>query len=195
MRKFTEDHLVIASHNKGKIIEIEKLLSPYVKQISSARDHHLPEPEETGKTFHDNARLKALTTVAATQLPALADDSGICVEGLGGAPGIYSARWCNEDKNYQTAIDRIFKELNGAPAVTEFVTVFALAWPDGEVAFVEGRVRGTLLPAPRGQDGFGYDVYFVPDGYHQTFAELGAGVKDQISARARAMQELIRLYF
>jgi len=195
MRPFREDSLVIASHNSGKVVEIKKLLAPYVRNLVTANEKKLPEPEENGETFHDNARIKALAAVAGTNLPALADDSGICLTALNGAPGIHSARWCGEPKNYQTAVDRIFKELNDQPATTEFVTVFALAWSDGEIIYAEGCVQGTLLPEPKGADGFGYDAYFIPDGYTKTFSELGATVKDSISARARALRNLVELCF
>jgi len=196
MRQFHEDSLVIASHNKDKIGEIKKLLAPYVGNLVTANEKNLPEPEENGASFHDNARIKALAAVAGTNLPALADDSGICLTALNGAPGIHSARWRGESKSYQTAVDRIFVELDGrSPAAAEFVTVFALAWPDGEIIYAEGRAQGTLLPKPNGEDGFGYDAYFIPDGYTQTFSELGAAVKDNISARARALQALVKICF
>jgi len=195
MRQFREDCLVIASHNKDKVAEIKKLLAPYVGHLITAGEKNLPEPEENGASFHDNARIKALTAMSATGLPALADDSGICLSALNGAPGIHSARWCGEPKNYQTAVDRIFKELNGQSTAAEFITVFALAWPNGEIVYAEGRVQGTLLPRPNGADGFGYDAYFIPDGYTQTFSELGAAVKDSISARARSLQNLVTVCF
>jgi XTP/dITP diphosphohydrolase len=201
MRKFSGDEIIIATHNAGKLIEFQKLLGPYIAKISSASDYHLPEPDETGATFHENAALKALAAARATGIPALADDSGLCVVALGGSPGIYSARWV-ENKIYQTAIDRIFLELGGKPARAEFVCVLALAWPEpapvkagGEIVYAEGRCGGMLIPAPRGDDGFGYDPYFVPDNYDKTFAELGSLVKDQISHRAIAFQQLIKNYF
>jgi XTP/dITP diphosphohydrolase len=194
MRKFSGDEIIIATHNRGKLIEFQKLLSPYIANISSAADHHLPEPDETGKTFHENAAIKALAAAKATGIPALADDSGLWVDALNGAPGIYSARWA-PNKNYQTAIDRIFLELGGKPARAEFICVLTLAWPDGETIYAEGRCSGILLPAPRGADGFGYDPYFVPDNYDKTFAELGPAIKDQISHRALAFKNLIAKYF
>ncbi len=191
MRKFDSDQLLIASHNKDKISEIKNLLSPFVRDFLTAIDHNLPEPDENGKTFHENARIKALAAATVTKIPTLADDSGLCVTALNGAPGIYSARWV-ENKNYQTAIDRIFGELNGAAATAEFICVLALAQPDGETEFFEGRCSGILIPAPRGDMGFGYDPYFIPDGHDKTFAELGAAVKDKISHRARALAALLQ---
>jgi XTP/dITP diphosphohydrolase len=182
--------LLIASHNKGKVAEIAALLAPLGCAITSAADHHLPEPDETGVTFHENAALKARAAAEAAGMPALADDSGLCMAALGSAPGIYSARWV-ENKDYQTAVDRIFRELNGADAVAEFVCVLALSQPNGDTEFFEGRCTGYLIPQPRGAEGFGYDPYFVPDGYDQTFAELGQAVKDQISHRAVALKALV----
>jgi XTP/dITP diphosphohydrolase len=187
-------NLIIATHNRGKLAEMQKLLGPYVAKISSAADHNLPEPEETGSSFHENATIKALAAAKATGIAALADDSGLCVTELNGAPGIYSARWV-ENKNYQTAIDRIFKELNGKDTKAEFICVLALAQPGGETQYAEGRCSGTLIPTPRGTDGFGYDPYFVPDNYEKTFAELGGAVKKEISHRALAFRDLIAKYF
>ena len=195
VRRFHDSTLLIASHNKGKIAEIRKQLGLYIPRFTTASEENLPEPEETGQTFQENARLKALTAATTCKTPALADDSGIGLAALNGAPGIHSARWTGENKNYQAAVDRIFLELKGRVAVTEFVTVLALAWPDGGVVFAEGRCSGTLIPQPRGGAGFGYDAYFIPDGYDKTFAELGNTVKDEISARARAFQNLIQQCF
>lgn len=199
------NEIIIATHNAGKLIEFQKLLGPYVPKISSAADHDLPEPIETGTTFHENAALKAIAAASATGIPALADDSGLCVDALGGAPGIYSARWTYIDPspaasqhplplkgrgNYQHAVDRIFRELNGRAPCAEFVCVLALAQPDGKIEYAEGHCAGTLIPHPRGEEGFGYDPYFIPDGHTKTFAELGKDVKDKISHRALAYAAL-----
>lgn len=194
MRKFLGDELIIATHNRGKLVEIQKLLGAYVKRFSTAGDHELSEPDEIGGTFHENAELKARAATNATGIPALADDSGLCVEALGGAPGIYSARWV-QNKNYQTAMDRIFNELAGQSPRAKFICVLALAWPDREIVFAEGECAGTLVLTPRGEEGFGYDPYFIPDGYEKTFAELGHAVKEKISHRAHAFQNLIANYF
>jgi non-canonical purine NTP pyrophosphatase (RdgB/HAM1 family) len=188
------EKILIATHNAGKIAELTALLSPHITTIKNARDLNLLEPEETGNSFHENAALKAIAAAHTANIPALADDSGLCVAALDGAPGIYSARWA-ENKNYQFAIDRIFRELNGADATAEFVCLLALAQPNGETEFFEGRCGGTLIQTPRGGGGFGYDPYFVPEGYDKTFAELGAAVKDKISHRAIALQNLIDHYF
>ncbi len=186
-------NLIIATHNRGKLAEIQTLLGSRIPNISSAADHGLPEPEETGKTFHENAALKALAAARATGILALADDSGLCVPALGGDPGIYSARWA-PNKNFQIAVDRIFSILGADQTPAEFVCVLALARPNGEVVYAEGYCTGTLFPTPRGTDGFGYDPYFVPNNYNKTFAELGSTVKDKISHRALAFQDLIARY-
>jgi len=195
MRKFNEGKLLIASHNKDKVIEIEKLLSPYVKTFSTAREHNLMDPDEDGKTFHENARIKALTAAAATKLPALADDSGLCVAELGGAPGIFSSRWAGPDKDFDDATQRLMRDLNGRDARAEFICVLALAWPDGDVVYAEGACAGRLIYPGRGDYKFGYDPYFVPDGYNKTFSELGIAVKSEISHRARAFQALVKTTF
>lgn len=198
-RIFTEDTLLIASHNKDKIIEIKTLLSPYVKNFPTASDHNLPEPDEDGKTFHENARIKALTAAAATRIPALADDSGLCVAGLNGAPGIFSSRWAmtghEGGKDFDGATKRIFKDLNGKDAAAEFVCVLALAWPDGTVVYAEGKCAGTLVYPGRGDYKFGYDPYFTPNAFNQTFAELGQAVKAKISHRALAFKALVKSSF
>lgn len=196
MRRFAEKELLVASHNKDKISEIEILLSPYVKKFVTAKDHHLPEPNEDGKTFHENARIKALTAAAVTKLPALADDSGLCVEALNGAPGIYSSRWAGSSKDFTIATQKIFRELgDNQNTRAEFVCVLALAWPDGEVVYAEGRSAGRLIFPGRGNYLFGYDPFFVPDGYTETFAELGPEGKAAVSHRARAFEKLVKDYF
>lgn len=196
MRKFTENELLIASHNKDKVAEIETLLSPYVKKFVTAASLNLPEPSEAGKTFRDNARIKALTGAAATRMPALADDSGLCVEGLNGAPGIYSARWAGATKDFTVATQKIFRDLGeNKNTRAEFVCVLALAWPDGEVMYAEGRSAGHLIFPGRGDYRFGYDPFFIPDGYDKTFAELGMNGKAAISHRGRAFAKLVYDYF
>lgn len=196
MRKFREDQLLVASHNKDKIAEIEILLSPYVKTFVTSRNQNLPEPNEDGKSFHENARIKALTGAAATRLPTLADDSGLCVEALDGAPGIYSSRWAGVAKDFDAATQKIFRELGNNPNHrAEFVCVLALAWPDGEVVYAEGRSAGTLIHPGRGDYKFGYDPYFVPDNYDETFAQLGPEGKALVSHRSRAFAKLVKDYF
>ncbi|MDX2073524.1 MAG: RdgB/HAM1 family non-canonical purine NTP pyrophosphatase [Alphaproteobacteria bacterium] len=187
--------LVIATHNAGKLREFESLLAPLGIAVKSAGQLGIPEPEETGATFAENAELKARYSMLASGLPALADDSGLVIPALGGAPGIYSARWAGPDKNFNTAFDRIEKELDaaGAPASSPayFACALALAFPGGECIHFEGRAHGTLTFPPRGKNGFGYDPVFIPEGYDVTFAELEANTKQAISHRARAFSEFL----
>jgi XTP/dITP diphosphohydrolase len=196
--------LVVATHNPGKLWEIRELMKPYGVEAVSAAELYLDEPEETGATFRDNAALKAEAAARASGIVALADDSGICVEALGGAPGIYSARWAGEDRDFGAAMARVERELEagGAPPPwrAAFVSVLAIAWPDGALKTFEGRVDGTLVFPPRGTAGFGYDPIFRPDGHDRTFGEMYADEKHAIPAdgslalshRARAFQKFAR---
>ncbi|MHB8886913.1 MAG: RdgB/HAM1 family non-canonical purine NTP pyrophosphatase [Methylovirgula sp.] len=209
MRKL-EGRLVIATHNAGKLWEMRDLLAPHGLDAVSAGDLGLPEPEETGETFHANAELKALAAARAAGLPALADDSGLCVDGLGGAPGIYSARWAEVapggPRDFAAAMEKLETALTeiGAmpPFAAHFVSVMALAWPDGAVESFEGKVFGTLVFPPRGMLGFGYDPIFLPEGLARTFGEMMAAEKQAIPAdgspalshRARAFQAFARAY-
>jgi XTP/dITP diphosphohydrolase len=188
------ERLVIASHNPGKIEEIEALLAPYGAAAIGAGALGLPEPEETGASFEENAVLKARAATEASGLPALADDSGLVVPALAGAPGIYSARWAGPSKDFRVAMERVQQELADKDRRARFVAVLALAWPDGEVALFRGEVQGRLTWPPRGERGFGYDPMFVPDGYDLTFAEIDAA-KHQISHRARAFAKLVESCF
>jgi XTP/dITP diphosphohydrolase len=185
------DRLVLASHNKGKLAEFRELLAPYGIDVVSAGDLGVPEPEETGETFEENARLKAVVSTFATGLPALADDSGLEVEGLGGAPGVYSARWAGESRDFGAAMGRVEKELAakgalGQPPRANFTCVLCLATPDGEALLFEGKVFGHLSFPPRGSNGFGYDPIFVANGQTLTFGEMDSGAKRDISHRAAA---------
>ncbi len=189
------ERLVIASHNPGKVEEIEALLAPYGVIAVGAAALGLPEPEETGATFEDNAELKARAAVEASGLPALADDSGLVVPALDGAPGIYSARWAGPTKDFRIAMERVHRELGGQDRRAHFVAVLALAWPDGAIETFRGEVYGQLTWPPRGERGFGYDPIFVPDGYDQTFGELDPDLKHQISHRARAFTKLVEACF
>lgn len=186
------DSLVVATHNKGKLWEIQQLLNPYGVTAVAAGDLGAPEPEETGETFEENAQLKALIAAFATGQFALADDSGLSVEALGGAPGIYSARWAGEERDFRIAMQRVEDELQAKGARepsqrrAEFICVLCLANPVGSVQFFEGRVPGRLIWPPRGTNGFGYDPIFVPDGYEQTFGEMEPAQKYELSHRARA---------
>lgn len=196
--------LVAATHNAGKLVEIQDLLGPHGVEIVGAGALGLPEPEETGDSFTANALLKARAGTFGAQLPALADDSGLCVAGLDDAPGIYSARWAGEGRDFAGAMARIERELRARGAPTPwrayFISVLALAWPDGHVETFEGRVDGHLVFPPRGTAGFGYDPIFVPDGHARSFGEMTASEKHglpsdgslALSHRARAFQKLER---
>ena len=194
IRKLAPGKLVIASHNPGKVREILEMLGPYGIEPVSAAELDLPEPEETGTTFLANAELKALQAADLTGLPALADDSGLCVDALNGDPGIFSARWAGEDKDFRVAMQRVNDaiEATGPDASRDahFTCVLALAWPDGHVEWFEGRVDGTLVWPPRGTGGFGYNPIFVPEGSEQTFAEM-PDAKKAISHRARAFDAMM----
>lgn len=185
--------LVVASHNPGKVWEIHQLIAPYRMAAVSAGDLGLPEPEETETTFAGNARLKAVAAAAASGLPALADDSGLEVAVLGGAPGIYSARWAGPKKDFAIAMARVKSEVEAAggwhhdaPPRANFVSVLCIAWPDGTSEIFEGRVDGHLVWPPRGGNGFGYDPMFVRDGAEQTFGEMQPAEKHAVSHRTRA---------
>ena len=183
--------LVVASHNKGKVWEIHQLIAPFGLDAVSAGDLGLPEPEETEATFQGNARLKAVAAAKASGLAALADDSGLEVEVLDGAPGIYSARWAGPTKDFSIAMRRVHDEIAtrsawASPPRARFVSVICLAWPDGESQEFEGRIEGTLVWPPRGGNGFGYDPMFCPEGAAQTFGEMEPADKYAISHRTRA---------
>jgi XTP/dITP diphosphohydrolase len=194
-RRFTGDRLVIASHNTGKVREIADLLSAYVGAFPSAPELGLIEPEETGHTFVDNAALKARAAAAAGALPALADDSGLVVPALGGAPGIYSARWAGPERDFKVAMRRVEAELGDRDPAAYFVCALALAWPDGHVESVEGRIDGRLVFPPRGDRGFGYDPIFVAVGRTLTFGEMEPDEKHRISHRADAFRQLVERCF
>jgi XTP/dITP diphosphohydrolase len=190
-RRFTDKKLVIASHNKGKAKEIAELLAPFAIEIISAGTLGLPEPEETEDSFIGNARLKALAATRASGLPALADDSGLCVDSLDGAPGIFSARWAGPSKDFGSAMNRVLKEIHGKPRGAHFIAALALAWPDGHCEVFEGRVDGTLVDTPRGNRGFGYDPIFRPNGHDLTFGEMDPDAKHRMSHRADAFRQLV----
>ena len=189
--RLTGDRLVIASHNPGKVEEITALLAPFAVETVSAASLGIAEPEETGDSFEANAALKARAAAEASGLPALADDSGLVVPALGGAPGIYSARWAGPGKDFRPAMERVQRELGNQERRARFVAVLALAWPDGQIALYRGEAHGRLVWPPRGDKGFGYDPMFVPDGYALTFGELEPELKHKISHRARAFAKLV----
>jgi len=205
-RRLGSEPLVIATHNAGKLREIQALLAPYGVKCISAGSLGLPEPEETGTTFAANALLKARAAAEAAQLPALADDSGLCVTALGGRPGVYTADWAERQRfegppgrDWYMAMGKVegmLAELGpDAPRDCWFACVLALAWPDGEQAVYEGRADGTLTWPPRGTLGFGYDPVFVPKGGDRTFAELDPEEKHRISHRADAFAKLVAEQF
>jgi XTP/dITP diphosphohydrolase len=195
--------VVIATHNSGKLAEMRELLAPFQIEAISAREMGLDEPEETGTSFSENARIKACAAALASGLPAFADDSGLVVEALDGAPGIHSARWAGPDRNFSRAMGEIENKLRAQGATTpesrkaHFVSTLCLAWPDGHVEEFEGRVDGTLVWPPRGDKGFGYDPIFLPGGYERTFGEMTSEEKHGLpprglgfSHRARAFRKL-----
>ena len=195
-RRFSEDCLIIASHNAGKVREINALLQPFGVTVRSAGELGLPEPEETGNTFTANAMLKAEAAAMAAQLPALSDDSGLAVDALDSAPGIYSARWGGPQKDFGAAMRKVEGKLAPQDSrAAHFVCVLALAWPDGHIETFEGRVDGTLVWPPRGALGFGYDPMFLPVGRDETFGEMDQEAKHRISHRADAFQKLVDACF
>ena len=200
MRRFTGDRLLVATHNKGKLEEIAALLEPYGIACVSAGDLGLPEPEETETTFLGNARIKAHAAAQATGLPALADDSGIEVDGLGGAPGVYTADWAATPtgRDFVQAMTRTWKELEKVqapcPRTARFRATMVLAWPDGHEEVFEGKVEGQVVWPMRGRQGHGYDPMFQPAGHNVTFAEMGAAEKNRISHRADAFGKLVACF-
>jgi XTP/dITP diphosphohydrolase len=206
MHRQLTGRLLIATHNPGKLAEMRELLAPHGIEAISAGDLGLGEPEETGKTFHANARIKAVAAAEAAQLPAFADDSGLAVDALDGAPGIFSARWAGPNKDFNAAMARIERLLQERGAATQdkrgahFVSALCVAWPDGHLEEVEARADGTLVWPPRGTAGFGYDPMFMPDGFTRTFGEMTSIEKHGmpplgfgLSHRARAFVKLAEI--
>ena len=193
------DKLVIATHNKGKLREIRALLEPFGIECLSAADLDLPEPEETGVTFADNADLKARTAADLSGLPALSDDSGLCVDALGGRPGVFTANWAEDaqgNRDWMRGMTRVWEELEAvgpdASRDAHFTCALAIAWPnDGQCETFEGRVDGALAWPPRGERGFGYDPMFVANGFDITFGEMDPDEKHSISHRAAAFRKLV----
>ncbi|WP_341367742.1 RdgB/HAM1 family non-canonical purine NTP pyrophosphatase [Yoonia sp. BS5-3] len=197
MRKFDGDTLVIATHNTGKLEEMVNLLSPFDISLTSNADHKLPEPEETETTFVGNARIKAHAAAKATGLPCLADDSGIEVDGLDGAPGVYTADWAEtpNGRDFNLAMERTWAALETVsapfPRTARFCCTMVLAWPDGHDEVFAGVMPGQIVWPMRGDQGHGYDPIFQPDGYDVTFGEMDRWEKNKISHRADAMAKLI----
>ena len=197
-RQFTESKIVIASHNAGKVSEIADLLEPQGVSVISAGDAGLSEPEETGKTFIENAELKAKAAASVSGLPALADDSGLSVSALGGAPGIYSARWAGENKDFESAMKRVADALlmsGQYDKTAHFHCALSLCWPDGALETFEGVLAGELIWPAKGDRGFGYDPMFVPNGYTQSFGEMDPDKKHAMSHRSIAFQKLLSTCF
>lgn len=197
-RTFTGDQLVIASHNPGKVREIGELLSPFGVEVISAATLGLAEPVEDGETFIANAEIKALAAAKTANLPALADDSGLCVKALGGDPGVLSARWAGADKDFSVAMEKIetaMKASDSSDRSAHFACALTLAWPDGHTETFEGQVQGSMTWPPSGAKGFGYDPTFVPQGHTITFADMPPHQKHAMSHRANAFQLLVKACF
>lgn len=191
MRRFSGGRLILATHNAGKAREIAALLAGTGAAFTGAGELGLSEPEETADSFSGNAVLKARAAAEAGGAPALADDSGLCVYALDGAPGIYSARWAGPEKDFDGAVRRIREEMGDCDdRRAAFVCVLALAWPDGHVQTVEGRCEGRLTWQKRGANGFGYDPFFIPEGHERTFGEMSAEEKRALSHRTKAFAAL-----
>ncbi len=197
MRRFSGDRLLVATHNKGKLEEIADLLAPFDVKVVGAAELNLPEPDETETTFIGNARIKAHAAAQATGLPALADDSGIAIDALGGAPGVYTADWAEtpNGRDFIMAMTRAHDALEAAnapyPRRAQFCCTLVLAWPDGHDEVFEGVMPGQVVWPMRGDQGHGYDPIFQPDGYDQTFAEMDRWEKNRISHRADAFRKLV----
>jgi XTP/dITP diphosphohydrolase len=200
MRRKLAGKVVIATHYPGKLVEMRELLAPLGVEVVSAAELNLPEPEETGKTFLENAHIKAAAAAKAAQLPALADDSGLTVDALGGEPGIYSARWAGPDKDFSRAMRVIDEKLklagdtDASKRRAAFVAALSVVWPDGHEEVVEGRVEGTLVWPPRGTKGFGYDPMFLPDGHARTFGEMSSEEKHGLPPRGLGLSHRARAF-
>jgi XTP/dITP diphosphohydrolase len=188
MRRLEGNEIVVATHNPGKVREIAELIAPYGLKARSAAELGLPEPKETGTTFRENAYIKAFAAAGATGRPALADDSGLCVDALGGSPGVYTADWAempDGSRDWMMAMRKVEEKLRAAGAISRqargarFVATLCLAWPDGHAEYFEGEAPGTLVWPPRGENGFGYDPMFLPVGHEKTFGEMTSGEKHQ----------------
>lgn len=196
-RHLQPGRLILASHNAGKLAELREWLRPFSMTLDSARELNLPEPEETGADFAANAAIKARAVAAASGYPALADDSGLEVDALGGRPGIFSARWAGPGKDFNAAMEKVLRELRAAKSdnrIARFVCALALAWPhasgeaEGECETFLGVIEGEIIDRPRGAHGFGYDAIFRPNGYRQTFAEMNSQQKQKLSHRSQALR-------
>jgi XTP/dITP diphosphohydrolase len=198
-RKFSGDELVVATHNKGKLKELRELFGDRVKKLSAASDYGVEAPEETGTTFLENALIKAQAVAKATGKPALADDSGLCIDALDGAPGVYSADWAEQKdgpRDFNMAMNKVNTLLaHGADKKAHFVSCLVLAWPDGHYEVVEGHAHGKISWPPRGTNGFGYDPIFMPDGDTRTYGEMTADEKNATNHRAVAFKKMLAKCF
>ena len=200
MHRAITGRLVIATHNKGKLAEMRELLGRHGVEAVSASELNLPEPEETGMTFAANARIKAEAAANASGLPSFADDSGLAVDALDGAPGIYSARWAGETKDFRHAMEKVEGMLRERDAFkseqrkAHFVSVLCVAWPDGHVEEFEGKVDGTLVWPPRGDQGFGYDPMFLPHGFDLTFGEMTSDQKHGLPPKGQGLSHRARAF-
>jgi XTP/dITP diphosphohydrolase len=200
MRRFDGDHLLIATHNRGKLEEMAALLAPFGITVSSAKDHNLPEPDETGTTFVENARIKAHAAAQATGLPALSDDSGIEIDALDGAPGVYTADWAEtpNGRDFIMAMQKTHDLLEAKaapyPRTARFCCTLVLAWPDGHDEVFPGVMEGEIVWPMRGDEGHGYDPIFQPKGHDLTFGEMDRWEKNRISHRARAVEKLTQVF-
>ncbi|ARE40610.1 Nucleoside 5-triphosphatase RdgB (dHAPTP, dITP, XTP-specific) [Rhodovulum sp. P5] len=200
MRRFTDDTLLVATHNHGKLEEIAHLLEPYAIKVTGAGEMNLPEPEETETTFVGNARIKAHAAARATGLPALADDSGLAVDALGGEPGVYTADWAEtgSGRDFPMAMERVWRKLEEVaapePRTAQFCCTFVLAWPDGHDEVFEGKMPGQIVWPMRGDQGHGFDPIFQPEGYEITFGQMDRWKKNKISHRARAFEKLVEIF-
>lgn len=200
MHRKLEGRIVIATHNAGKLREMRELLAPFGIEAISAGDLGLIEPDETGVSFAENARIKAQAAAMTAGLPAFADDSGLCVEALHHAPGIHSARWAGPSKDFKAAMNQIERLLQEKDATlpdqrrAHFISALCVAWPDGHVEAFEGRVDGTLVWPPRGDLGFGYDPIFLPDGHARTFGEMSADEKHGLPPRGQGLSHRARAF-
>ncbi|MEJ6389917.1 RdgB/HAM1 family non-canonical purine NTP pyrophosphatase [Gymnodinialimonas ulvae] len=200
MRRFTGSELLVATHNQGKLDEMKHLLDPFGITVTGAKDHNLPEPPEDGTTFVENARIKAHAAAKATGLPALSDDSGIEIDALGGAPGVYTADWAEtpDGRDFDMAMrlthQKLIETSAPTPHTARFCCTLVLAWPDGHDEVCPGVMEGQVVWPMRGDQGHGYDPIFQPDGYDITFGEMDRWEKNKISHRARAVAQLVKLF-
>lgn len=200
MHRKLEGRVIIATHNAGKLREMRELLAPFGIEAISAGELGLIEPDETGESFSENARIKAQAATMTTGLPAFADDSGLCVEALNNAPGIHSARWAGPSKDFNAAMNQIERLLQEKGATlpdqrrAHFISALCIAWPDGHIEAFEGRVDGALVWPPRGTLGFGYDPFFLPDGHDRTFGEMSADEKHGLPPKGQGLSHRARAF-